>query len=574
MNRLLGKLYLVFRPQYRIVCITILLTVLLLLGVAPNSVAAQTAGEFDWRAQLTCPEEHQVHDGVQYCTGSDDKGHVVHVIVIDLKSPSVRFEYVLPTGYSDGHSREQECRDPNVPAWAGPAGGCYVYDNRKLYPRMTLAQAVKRAGEVRQTPAVAAVIDADYGAPDATHGPEGLLVIRGERLDGADKCDDDFNAALRPWLGLGETSDPTTGLLPVQIDRLPSDSSPVPAWMYTGIGGGPLLVEGGEVYDGAASCEGERTLQQLDPITHCTGNPKSATPPKTEGYGSGSCRTAPHTAAGISSTRRWLFLAMSTGNDHPDVLATFMDEKLGVMDALKFDGGGSSQMWVAGETAFTIDAGGQDRPLTNFLAIYAGEGSGLILPHAAAIVDRISYVILSEGQTTSLDPTFRNEGGFTWTAEDGVVLGEKASPTSVFGKDSFHDLPRNVAPGETVSWDLPANTSGVQIHRFQLAQDGEFFGEETQFLVVVIPKALEDRREEIERQIERFIDEAKEEGEQQLEDLAKRIQEWLLQEAQKLAEDAVGTICNFAALILIVPAIGMVWERRRHRRAADENENA
>ncbi len=562
----------VFGPRHRVALGGALIAGFLLCGVVTGRVSAQSGGEFDWRAHLNCPAERQIRDGIQYCTGSDQNGHIVHVVVVDLQSPHVRFEYVLPEGHSDGHSGLQECRDPNVPAWAGPAGGCYVSGNRALYPRMTLAQAVTRANEVRSLPEVAVIVDADYGAPDATHGPEGLLVVRGERLDGADKCDDDFNAALRPWLGLGQEVDPATGLLPVGIDRLATDSTPLPAWMYTGIGGGPMLVQDGEVYAGASTCTGERTLEQLEAITNCTGHSKTVDPPATEKYGSGSCRTAPHTAAGISYNRRWLYLAVSTGNDPPDVLAAFLKTQLGVVDALKFDGGGSSQMWVAGDPNLTLDAGGEGRPLTNFLAVYAGDGEGVSLPHFASPMDGITFQIIQEGQVATLDPEFRNGGDFTWKTEDGVALGEKASPVLVFARDEFYDLPRDVGPGETVLWSLPVSPTGVRIYRFQMAQDEVYFGSETQFVVIVIPEALKEKREEIELKIQELIDEMQAEGEAQLEEFVERIQKLLVEEAERLTRGIFGQCFGSLAMAAALPALIVVRRSRRGRRPLHKDE--
>lgn len=566
--------YPALRLRYHGAALAALAVAMVLFAGGPEAAAAQTSDEFefDWRAQLNCPAERQVREGVQYCTGTDQNEHVVHVVVVDLQSSDVRFEYVLPEGYSDGHGGLQECRDPNVPAWAGPEGGCYVYGDRGAYPRMTLAQAVARAEEVHQTHEVAAVIDADYGAPDATHGPEGLLVVRGVRLDGAANCDDDFNAALRPWLGLGKEVDSSTGLLSVEIDRLVSDASPIPAWMYTGIGGGPMLVQDGVVNAGAGTCAGDYSLTQLEAITNCSGYQKTVDPPATESYGGGSCREAPHTAAGISRNKRWLFLAMSTGNDHPDILAEFMKTQLDVTDALKFDGGGSSQMWVAGSTALTIDAGGEGRSLTNYLAVYADDGTGVSLPHAASQVDRVTYITIGEGQTTNLDPTFKNDGSFTWKAEDGVALGARTSLVTAFASDDFYDLPRDVRPGEMVSWDLPVSPTGVRVYRFQMAQDGVYFGDETQFAVVVIPEALKDKREEIERQIEQLIDEMEAEGEEKLEEFAVRIQKLLLEEAERLARGIFGQCFGSLALAAALPALVVVRRSRHNYRFPDPDE--
>lgn len=349
----------------------------------------------DWRVNLTCPDEYKVREGVQYCTGQDEKLQLVHVLVVDLASPTVRLEYVLPKGYYDiydadgniirSNSTPEPCRDPNRPEYGGPAGGCRVAGESGQYPRITLEQAIGRAGEVHQDLPLAAVINADYGSPSGNHGPEGLMVVQEERLDGAAKCDDDYNAALRPWLAVGESVNPVTGLIPVEINRLEQDGSPVAGWIYTGIGGGPMLVdrEPDYIYSDSKSCGGAKTLDTLDPISACNLNWKAKTPPLVEYYDydpvqdTGSCRSAPHTAAGISADRRWLFFAISTGNDTPDVLAKFLHDQLDVEQALKFDGGGSSQLWVPAQSGGSFTVPGDGRSLTNYLAIYAPPGDGI-----------------------------------------------------------------------------------------------------------------------------------------------------------------------------------------------------
>ena len=77
-------------------------------------------------------------------------------------------------------------------------GGAWLAGQGDAEPGMMMPGQLSVGQKYYQeiAPAVAVVIDADYGDPHATHGPEGLLVVRGKRLDGADKCDDDFNAAL------------------------------------------------------------------------------------------------------------------------------------------------------------------------------------------------------------------------------------------------------------------------------------------------------------------------------------------------------------------------------------------
>ena len=201
----------------------------LIVSLSPGLASAQ-AGNVDWRVALTCPAEHQVNEGLLYCT-TEFTNQTIHVIVADLATPSIRFEYLLPQDSSQGAKRE--CRDPNLPQYGSEQeGGCLDTDGVH-HPTITLSKAVAldRAYQ-EQNPAViehriplVAVINADYGAPFAVrdHGPEGLMIVRGERLDGVDRCDDDYGAALRPWLALGETVDKETGLIPASIDRLPRD---------------------------------------------------------------------------------------------------------------------------------------------------------------------------------------------------------------------------------------------------------------------------------------------------------------------------------------------------------------
>lgn len=518
-----------------------------LVAMARSPVAAQSEAGLDWRKNLDCPANYQVRDGVQYCTGFDEKGQIVHVVVIDLAAPSIRFEYILPKGYSDGHTGLAQCRDPNRPAYGGPAGGCYIDSNQQQYPSITLDQAVARAVEIKNDPPLAALIDADYASNTGNHGAEGLMVVQHNRLDGAANCDDDFNAALRPWLGLGEKADPATNLILVEIDRLTSDGAPIPDWLWTGIGGGPMLVEDGVVYGGAEDCRGQRTLSALEPVVNCHLATKTPSPPKTESYNSGSCRTAPHTAAGFSPDRRWLFLAISSGDDTPLVLAHFMAGQLGVVEALKFDGGGSSQFWVAGQPDLALHVDGGNRPLTNFLAVYADEGQGLALPHMAANISNPTlYLILDEGEEGTINFTLRNEGAFTWRAEDGVALARRPALDSPFSQPELFALPHDVAPGETVSWSFPADASGIHTHRFQMAQDGEYFGQTTQYMVIVVPQAMQDQREELEQ----MIAEAQAQGEQELEELAQRVQEWLLNEGRNLLERLLSELAAKAQAVV------------------------
>ena len=174
-------------------------------------------------------------------------------------------------------------------------------------------------------------------------------------------------------------------------------------------------------------------------------------------------------------------------------------------------------------------------------------------------------------ETATLDPTFRNDGATVWRAEEGVALVE----VGLGGNDPTYPLPRAVAPGESVSWAIPADESGIHVRRFQMAQHGVPFGEPAQFLVVVIPAALREQSDEIQRELERIFDEARQTGEAELEEVARRVQAWLVEEGQRLAEgfleglmraaeDAVNSAC--AGLALLPGLVGLVLVGARRRR--------
>lgn len=592
-------LQLVRRPFFRLVFILSSVLVSLMGG---QTAAAQDGDPADWRAGLTCPSEHQVRASVQYCVYVlEDPDNVlnIHVIGVDLSAPGVRIEYLIPKGYSMAFEGYQICQDPNRPEWGSvQGGGCYVPGRTDLYPVMPLIgvgddpSALLLAGEVFDSPNLAAIVNADYAAPPEyqDHGPEGLLVVSGQRLDGADRCDSDFCAVLRPWLAIGKRTDPDTGMLPARIGNLDRDSDTFPFSVHAGVGGGPWLIKDGDIKDNDGTCYTSRRLNDPPPIENCRDRVPTITTIPTEFYGNSCYRTA-HTATGISGDGRWLFFVMNGLDSNregmtPTELAVFMHDQLGVNNAIKFDGGGSSKIWVGGKMPNDYNPTGSSRQLSSYLAIYAA------LPPDASVLDRITYLILSEGETSTLDPEFINEADFTWKADDGIAMLEK---TSLFGQDVVHDLPDDVAvaPGARVSWDLPADSSGVSIHRFQMAHDGTVFGEEAQFLVVVIPEALEERREEIEEQIKEFIEEAQETGEVKLEELVEQIREffiteveiwwetvlrWIMERLEELAQwiidELASRICCTPGLTLVLPALVLISNRRRRGRGVDPEEEA
>lgn len=540
----------------RLTCLGVVLLAWL-LGSAVSHAQAPTPA-VDWRQGLHCNPAEQAFEGLLYCTGQDQNGDPTHVIIADLANPDLRLEYVFAKGYSDGHTGLQECRDVNIPRWGGPAGGCFAPSDRAHYPVMSMATAVEHAREIQPSLNPAAVINTDYMAPNRTHGPEGLAVIRGQRIDGITNNDTDYNGALRPWIAFGESRDPASGLLQSAVSRLARDDGPVPDWVYTGVGGGPWLVRDGQVYGGSRNCQGNK---QLD-TPHGT---------RRESYSSGSCRDTAHTAAGLSQDGRWLFLVITTAG-RPDITAKYLRYQLGAWNALKFDGGSSSQLWYAGAPDPNVFPA--SRPLANFLAIYAPPGKGIRLPLDASATEPIFYQVIKSDETAVLRLTVRNTSPFTWLPEDEIELREEPwrfiSPVV-----QSYPLPGPVKPGETVSWEIQRNTSSpFTATRFQMYHRGQAFGREFGGVIVVLPRRLEDQRDKIKKRIQEMIDDFKQRGEVELDKLLKELQKMIERELQNLlerllreVEDAIerflNELCGSSAAALFIMAVGLAFAGHR-----------
>lgn len=329
----------------------------------PSPVHAQDEKP-QWWNNLVCNDKEQHFSGIQYCHGKSPHENF-YVTVIQLDSPGIQIEYLIPDGI-DAKGKLDECKDVNRSTKLLGGPGCDDPDNRNWYPVMYLDEAVSKA---QKESGLAVVINGDYSActdDDRTfcpltkdgklyyreHGPEGLTIVRDSRLDGSKNGDGDNNIVNRPYLVISQSTP-----VRAELHQSSSDNGLKPyGWAYTGVGGWPWLIQNGEV------------LEKV--ITSCENT-------------SGSCRTgASQTAVGITLDNKWMFFVLAV--DAPRLLdvADFMDKKLDAWQAMKFDGGGSSQLYYEG----AIDENGNPhpyvkkndkRPLTNFLAIYAQPGKGI-----------------------------------------------------------------------------------------------------------------------------------------------------------------------------------------------------
>ena len=221
--------------------------------------------------------------------------------------------------------------------------------------------------------------------------------------------------------------------------------------------------------------------------------------------------------------------------DHPNVLAEFMGSQLGAWNALKFDGGGSSQLWFDGASQFTVDPLGEQRALSSYLALYAPSGQGIQLPLQATPLERTYYKVLTAGETAEFALQVRNSGGYSWVPEDGVEL--RSEPFFTLSP-IVESLPLNsrVPPGETATWQWQAGSGSLTFRRFRMAQKGKPFGTDLAVVVITLPKGMEERRQELEERIQGIVDDWKAKGEVELDRLVKELQKLIEQELERLSQ--------------------------------------
>ncbi len=292
------------RQRASVLCICTLLTVMTIL--APASQYRAASGQ----------EEPEVCDGEGYAGIRHCIKGAMQILRIDPKDPRVRVETVLPLGY-DRDGNFGECRDVNTPSNStGP--GC---QRDGQYPGEMAGDMAERS------PATVAAFNADlFSFPEYEHGPLGLTVKNGERLDGL-YGDRDENEVTRASLSISRDGDVRIGI--VDRNSLPDPSAPWtwhpdPTTYFNTVGGHPLLVSGGVPVDVTQQCLLE----------------------------GGGC-PAPYarrarTAVGKTASGELIVVVIpETGGVTLQQLADIMAD-LGAVEAINLDGGGSSQLWYQG----------------------------------------------------------------------------------------------------------------------------------------------------------------------------------------------------------------------------------
>jgi exopolysaccharide biosynthesis protein len=295
---------------------------------------------------LVC-DETQAYDGVEHCT----KGPVQILKIAPDNLEQVSFETVLPEGYDENAIMEEdkkECADVNIPEYSdGP--GCQdqpISQGIGKYPGETVEQMATRYE--RKGYNVIAVFNTDlFSYPHYHHGPEGLTVKNGQRFDGPLYKDDDENEVKRPSLSISRHGNVRIGKVE-SVEHLPGKNEPN-RWYpdqntyWNSVGGHPLLVT--------------NSVSVVD--TEC--------PNEDCGVDGASYRA--RTAVGKTSDGKLIIAVIPEANGVTlNELAKEM-LKLGAVEAMNLDGGGSSQLWYNG--GYLVESSDNpDRPVAEGLLVY------------------------------------------------------------------------------------------------------------------------------------------------------------------------------------------------------------
>lgn len=250
-----------------------------------------------------------------------------HVLRLDVQSPELSFEMVMA---DDATSVNQ----------GKPSAS----------PREFVRDMVAREPYASRNPLIG--VNADYfGDTGNVHGPEGLTVKNGVRLDGffahPPQVDADQNEWKRSSLSISAARAVRIGKLTDCTRGSCLRWSPTDAY-YNTVGGGPLFVANGERIGGLGSLAPCRDEFGQGADRYCTG-------------------AFPWTAVGVTQDGRYLVLVVSALDKTMDDAAAVLISE-GAWTAMKLDGGGSTQLWYKFATPQSIVD--TDRPVANALLVF------------------------------------------------------------------------------------------------------------------------------------------------------------------------------------------------------------
>lgn len=403
----------------------LLVTLMGAAGVVAVPGVSSSAAPFN----ILPPNCETSYDGITYCIEDDGD---IHIVIIDLDSPSIRFEMVMADDVTSVDTNHRE----------------------------RIEDMVQRSSYRDQKVVVA--INADYFG--RSHGPEGLTVKNGRRLDGGDQ-NQNPNALWRSSLAISRLNQVFLGRKSAEeLDN----ARVFRERFYNAIGGGPLILNYGVVIPNAVAC----LLEQF-PV--------------------GACRRRIQTAAGLSEDGRRLYLAAGKGRDIEGFARLLRD--YGAFTAMKLDGGGSSQLWYDEEMRHDTD-----RQVGNALLVFYSPVPG----HDAHLDSPAQFPVVEPGEQVEIDFKIENTGFLDW--EPGIGYRFKSVQGWPVLGAAFQRLPRPVPAGESLLSSITVHAPyrpGVYEAEWQLVHRAEPIGPRLWFAVVVLP--VEGARGGLRRQVETLL---------------------------------------------------------------------
>jgi uncharacterized protein YigE (DUF2233 family) len=366
------------------------------------------------RVDLSRPNCESTYDGIIYCV---EDGGDIHVVTIDLDNPYIRFEMVMADDVNSVNTDRRERIEDMV--------------SRPPY----------------QEQEVVVAINADYFGHN--HGPEGLTVKNGRRLDIGEGWGENPNALWRSSLAISR-------LNRVSLGRKSSQElTALRAYrerFFNAIGGGPLILNYGVVIPNVVACPLER-------------------------FPLGACRRTIQTAAGLSEDGRWLYLAVGEGRDIEGFAALLRD--YGAFTAVKLDGGGSSQLWYDGQMRHDTE-----RAIGNALFVLYSP----VPRHDARVAGPSHFPVVEPGERVEINFEIQNTGFLDWEPDLGYRF-KNVQGWPVLGPAYWH-LPEPVPAGGSLATSLTVVAPyrpGVYEAEWQLARRAEPIGPRLWFGLVVVP---------------------------------------------------------------------------------------
>jgi|GEM_PF-1393168 len=242
--------------------------------------------------------------------------------------------------------------------------------------------------------------------------------------------------------------------------------------------------------------------------------------------------------------------------DAAEVLRAFGSKQI-----MMLDGGGSSQLLCSGQPQVY-----SDRTIPQAIGVSAG----IIADYQAIVERQTDWPVLVEGENVSIEIVLKNNGSKTWQPGEVSFINIRND----WGAGERFELPTTVAPDETVTftWDTqPFPGWGVFTSQWDMLRSNQSISDRPiQVNVIVIPKELETKKQELEAQVHDW-------ARQKMENMKDMVLEWIQSQIRTGVDQIIEWIRNqiLTAFDLICPAatllpgIVILASYKRFRRPQD-----